>query len=138
MQTGNEGGGPFDRIRELYDRAMDLPAVEREAFVRDAPGYTEAEREQALRYLRAEQDGDTLALRERVDADAAGAEPPAPAAGDRVQSTATGELLDKLKTAPKLDDQRFVLEGELGDGGMGVVMKIHGCATRGRTCRTAW
>ncbi|MBM3962560.1 MAG: serine/threonine protein kinase, partial [Planctomycetes bacterium] len=46
-------------------------------------------------------------------------------AGERVQSTATGELLQKLATAPKLDGERFVLEGELGKGGMGVVLRMH-------------
>ncbi len=43
----------------------------------------------------------------------------------RVQSTATGELMQKLATAPKLDQQRFVLEGEVGKGGMGAVLRIH-------------
>jgi serine/threonine protein kinase/formylglycine-generating enzyme required for sulfatase activity len=42
-----------------------------------------------------------------------------------VQSTATGELLAKLATAPKLDQQRFLLEGEVGQGGMGAVLRIH-------------
>ncbi|MFN9333105.1 MAG: protein kinase domain-containing protein [Planctomycetota bacterium] len=46
-------------------------------------------------------------------------------AGERVQSTATGELLQKLATAPKLDGERFTLEGELGKGGMGVVLRVH-------------
>ena len=46
-------------------------------------------------------------------------------AGERVQSTATGELLQKLATAPKLDSQRFVLDGKLGEGGMGVVLRVH-------------
>ncbi|MFO1055130.1 MAG: WD40 repeat domain-containing serine/threonine protein kinase [Planctomycetota bacterium] len=45
--------------------------------------------------------------------------------GDRVQSTATGELLQKLESAPKLDKQRYTLEGELGKGGMGIVLGIH-------------
>ena len=45
--------------------------------------------------------------------------------GDRVQSTATGELLRKLAVAPKLDEARYTLETEIGKGGMGVVMRIH-------------
>ena len=48
-----------------------------------------------------------------------------PAGGDQVQSTATGELLARLATAPKLDAQRFVIEGQLGQGGMGAVLRIH-------------
>ncbi|MBL9078452.1 MAG: protein kinase [Planctomycetes bacterium] len=42
-----------------------------------------------------------------------------------MQSTATGELLEKLAKAPKLDEQRFSLEGEVGKGGMGAVLEIH-------------
>ena len=50
---------------------------------------------------------------------------PRPHVGERVQSTATGELLKKLATAPKLDAERFLLEGELGRGGMGLVLRVH-------------
>ena len=50
---------------------------------------------------------------------------PRPHVGERVQSTATGELLKKLATAPKLDAERFLLEGELGKGGMGLVLRVH-------------
>ena len=50
---------------------------------------------------------------------------PPPAGGDKVQSTATGELFAKLVLAPKLDEQRFLLEGEIGQGGMGAVLRIH-------------
>jgi formylglycine-generating enzyme required for sulfatase activity/serine/threonine protein kinase len=46
-------------------------------------------------------------------------------AGERVQSTATGELMARLAQAPKLDAQRFVLDGELGQGGMGLVLRVH-------------
>ncbi|MBL9077329.1 MAG: SUMF1/EgtB/PvdO family nonheme iron enzyme [Planctomycetes bacterium] len=49
--------------------------------------------------------------------------PPTPA--DKVQSTATGELLARLATTPKLDAQRFVVEGQVGQGGMGAVLRIH-------------
>jgi serine/threonine protein kinase len=42
-----------------------------------------------------------------------------------VQSTATGELMARLAKAPKLDEQRFTLDGELGRGGMGLVLEIH-------------
>ncbi len=46
-------------------------------------------------------------------------------AGDHVQSTATGELMEKLAKAPKLDTQRYAVETEVGKGGMGAVMRIH-------------
>jgi serine/threonine protein kinase/formylglycine-generating enzyme required for sulfatase activity len=53
------------------------------------------------------------------------ASPSSPPGGERVHSTATGELLQRLATAPKLDTHRFQLEGELGKGGMGVVLRVH-------------
>jgi serine/threonine protein kinase/formylglycine-generating enzyme required for sulfatase activity len=45
--------------------------------------------------------------------------------GHEVKSTATGDLLEKLKESPRLDEQRFELEGEVGKGGMGAILKIH-------------
>lgn len=46
-------------------------------------------------------------------------------AGERVQSTATEVLLARLAKAPRLDLQRFVIESDVGKGGMGAVYKIH-------------
>jgi serine/threonine protein kinase/formylglycine-generating enzyme required for sulfatase activity len=50
--------------------------------------------------------------------------PSAPTTGHHAQSTATDALMAKLAQAPKFDEQRFLLEGELGKGGMGVVMQV--------------
>jgi serine/threonine protein kinase/formylglycine-generating enzyme required for sulfatase activity len=44
---------------------------------------------------------------------------------ERVRATATDELLARLERAPKLDAQRFVVEGEVGKGGMGAVYRVH-------------
>jgi serine/threonine-protein kinase len=117
----------FEQVRASYTRARSVPAAEREAFVR-------------ARVTDPHVVAEVLALlaADETPTDTAGQAPPEPlasagpapsgsagAAGDRVQSTATGELLAKLATPPKLDEQRFALECELGRGGMGVVLRIH-------------
>ncbi|MBL8738821.1 MAG: serine/threonine protein kinase, partial [Planctomycetes bacterium] len=113
----------LQQVRRLFDRATEFPASEREAFVRREAAHDHALRDAVLQLLAAGE-LDTGALRDGIGA----ADPEASPAGsgqDHVQSTATGELLEKLKTAPRLDRDRFVVEDELGQGGMGVVTRIH-------------
>ncbi|MFO1029657.1 MAG: bifunctional serine/threonine-protein kinase/formylglycine-generating enzyme family protein [Planctomycetota bacterium] len=50
---------------------------------------------------------------------------PLPPAGEQVNATSTDELLQKLSEAPRLDEQRFTVEDEVGRGGMGAVYRIH-------------
>ena len=120
--------------RALFDRALSLPLDQRAAFVRQQ-ARDAAMAEQVLSWLQgADLDTTELAARlaaklrdadpQAADSSGRGPDSAAPA-GERVQSTATGELLKKLATAPKLDTQRFQLEGELGKGGMGVVLRVH-------------
>jgi len=114
-------------VRELFAAAMALPAEQREAYVR-AQANDAALRDQVLALLMAGalRTVDLVAAAQReVPGRPAGQPVPPSAAGDKVQSTATGELMQKLATAPKLDAQRFQLEGEIGKGGMGVVLRIH-------------
>ncbi len=111
---------PPDKVRQLFERALDVPPADREAFVRREAA--SAEQAEAVLRLLANVDANTDDLRPRPAMDT---EEPKANDGERVQSTATGELLKKLATAPKLDEQRFVLSGEVGKGGMGAVMKVH-------------
>lgn len=100
-----------ERVRSLFERAQAVPASEQADFVRQEAKADTALAKLVLELLQAHaKPGDAAAGRDR---------------GDKVQSTATGELLERLKTAPKLDGERFVMEGELGQGGMGLVMRIH-------------
>ncbi len=50
--------------------------------------------------------------------------PPAMEVPEAVQPTSTDELLHRLADAPRLDRARYCAEGELGRGGMGVVLRI--------------
>ncbi|MCA8974545.1 MAG: serine/threonine protein kinase, partial [Planctomycetes bacterium] len=43
----------------------------------------------------------------------------------RVQSTATDELMGRLRRAPKLDAERYRFDGEIDRGGQGAVFRIH-------------
>ncbi|MFY9343361.1 MAG: serine/threonine-protein kinase [Planctomycetota bacterium] len=93
----------FQRLHDLFERARGMPAEQREAFVRTAAA---GDAELATRVM-------TL-LRAGV-----------PDGGGGVQSTETELLLQKLQKAPKLDAERYVLEGEIDRGGMGAVLRIH-------------
>ena len=110
------------RVRELFDRAQSLPVEQRGAFVLTQTGDDAALQSEILALLRAD-DVDTtgIAAGARIDAST----PPLPEGAEHVQSTATGELMEKLAKAPKLDEERFAVEKEVGKGGMGAVLRIH-------------
>lgn len=118
----------MQQIRNLFERALSLPVIERDAFLRNAAG-DDNEMLCELRSLLGARDVPTADLVGDLENGRAGglrgprAEPPP--SPEQVRSTATGELMGKLTKAPKLDAQRFMLEGELGKGGMGAVMLIH-------------
>ncbi|MFO1031241.1 MAG: bifunctional serine/threonine-protein kinase/formylglycine-generating enzyme family protein [Planctomycetota bacterium] len=119
-------------MRSLFAKASALPPGQRESFVRAQAGTDSRLRDEVLALLKASE-VDTTGLGDPVrqakgnaapQQQAEGA-PPSGAAGDHVQSTATGELMEKLAKAPKLDEQRYAIETEVGKGGMGAVMRIH-------------
>ncbi|MBK8096950.1 MAG: SUMF1/EgtB/PvdO family nonheme iron enzyme [Planctomycetes bacterium] len=129
-----DSSSPDDRqVRELFARASALPPGEWDAFVRaHAPNAQVAAAVLALLGAGgASPEGPAGAAQEdrRQALDGSGTTGDSSGsgsrAGDRVQSTATGELLKKLATAPKLDEQRYVMDGEVGKGGMGAVLRIH-------------
>ena len=119
----------LERTRSLFAQATALPPEQRESFVRAQAGSDTQLRDEVLALLRAGDVGTTGlrdAVRKDLQAAAAAANAPPPgAAGDHVQSTATGELMEKLAKAPKLDTARYAIETEVGKGGMGAVMRIH-------------
>ncbi|MBL8737653.1 MAG: serine/threonine protein kinase, partial [Planctomycetes bacterium] len=116
-------------MRALFERALSLPVGERDAFVRAQAAGDAGLADEVLALLgRGDARTSGLAGAARRDFAATaqdGTTPPPRDAADHVQSTATGELMEKLAKAPKLDEQRFTLEGEVGKGGMGAVLRIH-------------
>ncbi|MBL8737110.1 MAG: SUMF1/EgtB/PvdO family nonheme iron enzyme [Planctomycetes bacterium] len=115
----------FDRLRSLFEQARQLPPAEREAFV----ARIRAE-DQAL--------GSKLAaLLEHAQlptpAFVPGTPPPSSDAADRtasdsstdkVRSTNTDDMLQRLARAPRLDLERYAIEGEVDRGGMGAILKL--------------
>ncbi|MFO1031242.1 MAG: bifunctional serine/threonine-protein kinase/formylglycine-generating enzyme family protein [Planctomycetota bacterium] len=123
---------PLDRVRSLFAKASALPPGQRESFVRAQAATDTTLRDEVLALLKASEVDSTGLVNplQQAKGDAtpqqpAKGAPPSGAAGDRVQSTATGELMEKLAKAPKLDEQRYAIETEVGKGGMGAVMRIH-------------
>ena len=121
----------FDRARALFDRTWEVSPAERAAFVqREANGDAKLVAEVMTMLAVATQDNAEQsqdAVRQWLDVHEPGYhDATAPESGpDRVQSTATSDLLAKLARAPKLDTDRYRLEGHIGQGGMGVVRRIH-------------
>jgi serine/threonine protein kinase/formylglycine-generating enzyme required for sulfatase activity len=121
----------FDRARALFDRTWEVSPAERAAWVlREANGDTKLVAEVMALLAAATQDDvsegqDAVRqwLAEQAPDDRAEATPES--GPDRVQATAPSDLLAKLATAPKLDTTRYRLEGRVGQGGMGVVRRIH-------------
>jgi serine/threonine protein kinase/formylglycine-generating enzyme required for sulfatase activity len=121
----------FDRARALFDRTWEVSPAERSAWVlREANGDTKLVAEVMALLAAATQDDvsegqDAVRqwLAEQAPDDGAEASPES--GPDRVQATAPSDLLAKLATAPKLDTTRYRLEGRVGQGGMGVVRRIH-------------
>ncbi|MFO1031244.1 MAG: bifunctional serine/threonine-protein kinase/formylglycine-generating enzyme family protein [Planctomycetota bacterium] len=123
---------PLDRVRSLFAKASALPPGQRESFVRAQAGGDTTLRNEVLTLLKASEVDTTglgnatrQAMGDLATEQPAEGAPPSGAAGDHVQSTATGELMEKLAKAPKLDTARYAIETEIGRGGMGAVMRIH-------------
>ncbi|MDO8349389.1 MAG: bifunctional serine/threonine-protein kinase/formylglycine-generating enzyme family protein, partial [Planctomycetota bacterium] len=133
MPQPTDGPSPsfFDRARALVDRTWEVSPAERAAWVqREANGDAKlvAEVMELLAAatqddVREGQDAVRQWLAEQAPDEHAEATPES--GPDRVQATAPSDLLAKLATAPKLDTNRYRLEGRVGQGGMGVVRRIH-------------
>lgn len=123
----NPSQSHFARVLRLFELAQGLPSAERDGMVRsaDADAATITDVLSLLRMSDAEVTEWIRRGSQGSEGGARAAKPSSSLAGEKVQSTATGELLEKLAKAPKLDEQRFSLEGEVGKGGMGAVLKIH-------------
>lgn len=120
MQGTSDGDSPdFDAARDLFDRAMSLPAAERESFVRREASDDPARRDRVLGLL-AEAGGATPRINESPTPD----DHHTPRS-DQVQSTQTAEMLKRLENAPRLDTDRYRIEEEVDRGGMGAILKIH-------------
>ena len=106
---------------------MGLPAAEREPFVRREAGHDPALADEVLALCRAAEVPVSDALHRAAQIGSlAGPTPPAPDEAEvGVRSTATDELLRRLDKAPRLDTDRYHLEGQVGRGGVGVVLRLH-------------
>lgn len=106
---------------------MDLRAAEREPFVRREAGDDPALADEVLALCRAAEVPVSDALHRAAQIGSLGE--PTPRAPDEpevgVRSTATDELLRRLDKAPRLDTERYHLEGQVGRGGVGVVLRLH-------------
>ncbi len=103
------------RLRPLIESALALPPADRDAHVRHEASDDHALRDAALETLKDE--GVTQATITGVDLTSA--------SSDKVQSSATDELMDRLEESPKLDVERYEFQGEVDRGGMGAILKIH-------------
>jgi formylglycine-generating enzyme required for sulfatase activity/serine/threonine protein kinase len=123
-----DGTSSMQAVRDLFLQAWERAAYEREAFVAGAAASDAALLQQVVALLHAASADGTKpepgAAREWIAKHLAAAAP-APAGGERVQATATEELLQKLAAAPKLDTNRYELQGEVDRGGMGAILRIH-------------
>ena len=91
-----------DRQRQLADSARALPFADREAHVRRMAGNDGRLRDSVLGAL-AKEGGAAPAETAREGA--------ASSTGERMQASATEDLMDRLAVSPKLDVDRYEFEG---------------------------
>ncbi|MBL9078160.1 MAG: protein kinase [Planctomycetes bacterium] len=112
------------RVRQLFREAFSLPPAQRDRIVRQRANGDEALAREVLELLRAAALGATADLQAAGQAglDQARA---AGAPSNDGPSTATDELLGRLAAAPRLDSDRYEIEGDAGGGGMGAILCLH-------------
>ncbi|MCA8975641.1 MAG: serine/threonine protein kinase [Planctomycetes bacterium] len=117
--AGDSGGdSAFDRLRALFDRAIDLPPAEREAFLRHESTADPRLRDAVLSLIaHAAEPTPHFELPATADASLPDEE--------RVRAAATAELLERLSKQPRLDAERFVSEGSVASGGQGNITALH-------------
>ena len=119
-----------DRLRSLFEQARQLPPAEREAFVQRITAEDPALGAK-LRHL-LQHNGPPTPHVEPPPPPAPPSAPPPTSdaaaqrpAGDQVHSTQTDELLRRLARSPRLDLERYAIEGEIDRGGMGAILRTH-------------
>ncbi|MFO1032198.1 MAG: SUMF1/EgtB/PvdO family nonheme iron enzyme [Planctomycetota bacterium] len=119
-----------DRLRSLFEQARQLPPAEREAFVQRITAEDPALGAK-LRHL-LQHNGQPTPHVEPPPPPAPPSAPPPTSdaaaqrpAGDQVHSTQTDELLRRLARSPRLDLERYAIEGEIDRGGMGAILRTH-------------
>ena len=100
----------FDRLRQLCEQARQLPPSERAAFVQRVAAEDPALGSKLTALL--------------ASAPEASASAPGTPSTDKVRSANTAEILQRLQRAPRLDLERYALEGEVDRGGMGAILKL--------------
>jgi formylglycine-generating enzyme required for sulfatase activity/serine/threonine protein kinase len=114
------------RIHDVVARARGLPFAQRTAFVRSAAGDDPSLLAEVLALLHdaAEAPASIAPWAPTAVAPTPGTPPPpTPPAG--VRATATQELLQQLAAGPAAAATRLQQQGEVGRGGMGVVLRVH-------------
>ncbi len=111
----------FDRLRSLFAAARELPPAERAAFVqrvRQQDADLGEELHQLLQHMQ-EPTPDPVAPPPTGDSGTNRR------ADTQVHATETDELLRRLARSPRLDLERYAIEGEIDRGGMGAILRLH-------------
>jgi formylglycine-generating enzyme required for sulfatase activity/serine/threonine protein kinase len=127
MPSDPTNGPPpdFVRLRRLFEQAQQLPPAERAAFVQRLRAENPALGSQLAALLaHGHEPTPTVAPRPGVAAAAAFDRPASDSATDKVHSTNTAEMMERLSRSPRLDLERYAIEGEVDRGGMGAILKI--------------